>query len=209
VAVAALCLCAAARPCAAAGPVRAVPHFPGYPTVDSLLRPPLDLAAAARAPGPEALAIAAAARGLPPEAQLRAVSAAVNAAGRWREDEEDRWLAPAEFLRDGGDCEDFAVAKFAVLSQLGWPADRMWVVAMRESPIQLAHAVLVVMRGDEAEVLDSLSDAVAPLSALDWYRPAYSVGPGRRWSHYWPLPEWPAEPRVPPWLEAPGDREGR
>ena len=68
----------------------------------------------------------------------------------------DRWSTPSELLQFGGDCEDFAIAKYFLLRELGVPAAAMRVVIMRATSALESHAVLVVHAGGEDFVLDNL-----------------------------------------------------
>ena len=51
----------------------------------------------------------------------------------WREDAivyrvNDYWATPVEFIRNGGDCEEYALAKYLLLLDLGWPENALWLV---------------------------------------------------------------------------------
>ena len=45
----------------------------------------------------------------------------------------DYWATPIEFLTRGGDCEDFAIAKYTALRALGVPEDRMRIAIVTGS----------------------------------------------------------------------------
>lgn len=80
----------------------------------------------------------------------------------------DEWLAPAQLRERGyGDCEDFAIAKFAALRALGIPDDRLRLAygRLRTGGAAEAHMVALVDDGSgRLLVLDSLSDTVLPLA---------------------------------------------
>lgn len=57
--------------------------------------------------------------------------------------QEDYWSTPLEFLlSNGGDCEDFAIAKYFTLKAMGIPADRLRIVYVKASRLNQAHMVL-------------------------------------------------------------------
>ncbi len=175
---------AAPRP---SGPVGAGPRFVGYVTEPGDQRPRFDFAALDGDGAPEVRAIAGAVAHLPARAQLQAVNARVNRVP-WRDDREtygveDHWATPQEFFRKGGDCEDYAIAKYAVLERLGWPPSRMWIVVMRETVISSVHAVLMVEHDGRLWTLDNLGERVFVHGQLDWYRPGYSLNRFGLWSH--------------------------
>lgn len=109
----------------------------------------------------------------------------------YREDREaygqpDYWAAPYEFRKTSGDCEDYSIAKYFTLKELGFSTDEMRVVVVMETIRNIAHAVLVVYLDGEAYVLDNLSANVLPHSRLRNYLPQYSVNEKYRWSHMKP-----------------------
>ena len=179
----ALALPVAARPTDAA----AGPHFAGYPTDSRAMVPRFDFRRLDGGPVPEVERIALAVAGLPPLAQIAAVNARVNRVPA-RDDEDvygvdDHWATPREFFRNGGDCEDFAIAKYAVLERLGWPRERMWIVVLRETVISPIHAVLMVQHEGRLWTLDNLGDRIFEHGRVDYYRPAYSLNRFGLWSH--------------------------
>jgi predicted transglutaminase-like cysteine proteinase len=95
----------------------------------------------------------------------------------------DRWATPAEFFAQGGDCEDFALAKFVSLHRLGFNVDRLRMVLARDRRKRLDHAFLVVYMGDQAYVLDNQIKTVTAQSAISHYRPLCSFNDHRLWMH--------------------------
>jgi predicted transglutaminase-like cysteine proteinase len=85
---------------------------------------------------------------------LDRVNQAVNRV-RYVSDGGDVWQTPTEFLRKGGDCEDYALAKYLVLRQLGVPPSRMRVLALAARPGIQSHSVLVVETPKGQVVLDN------------------------------------------------------
>lgn len=99
----------------------------------------------------------------------------------------DYWATPLEFLRNSGDCEDYAIAKYVTLRRLGFPADRLRLVVVRDTVRQIAHAVLAVYLEDQVHVLDNLTSAVLPQDRVSHYVPYYSTNERSRWAHVTPL----------------------
>jgi predicted transglutaminase-like cysteine proteinase len=97
--------------------------------------------------------------------------------------EEDYWETPAEFLAKSGDCEDYAIAKYFTLKELGIPPENMRIVVLRDTMRNTPHAVLAVYLRDNAFILDNLSDVVLPHSRFSHYAPQYSVNEFGRWAH--------------------------
>jgi hypothetical protein len=52
----------------------------------------------------------------------------------------DAWTTPYELLQSGGDCEDFAIAKYLLLREIGIPSSDLLLVAERGPD----HMVLLV-----------------------------------------------------------------
>ncbi len=55
------------------------------------------------------------------------------------------WAAPAEIVtQQAGDCEDYAILKYAVLCHLGVDPERLRVMTVGRSALGFNHAILVV-----------------------------------------------------------------
>ncbi|WP_231517068.1 transglutaminase-like cysteine peptidase [Marinobacterium lacunae] len=75
----------------------------------------------------------------------------------WKQ--EDYWATPVEFLiSNGGDCEDFAIAKYYTLKELGVSVDKMSLTYVKALRLNQAHMVLTYYPSPEAMplVLDNL-----------------------------------------------------
>ena len=122
--------------------------------------------------------------------QIRSVNRFLNG-WRYRADmrnwgQRDYWATPLQFLRHSGDCEDYAIAKYVSLRQLGFAADQLRVVVLRDTMRELAHAVLAVYHEDEVYILDNLSRGVLRQADLPHYVPYYSINETTRWAHVAP-----------------------
>ncbi len=67
----------------------------------------------------------------------------------------DYWATPIEFLTYGGDCEDFAIAKYVSLRALGVPDRAMRIAIVKDTQKGIAHAILIVYTEDGPMVLDN------------------------------------------------------
>lgn len=103
---------------------------------------------------------------------------------RYREDVGgDEWATASATLRRGfGDCEDFAVAKMALLADLGVSPDDMYLVLLRDQR-QSDHAVLAVKRNGRLFVLDNRTDKVLPADAIADYTPVLSFSGPFAWTY--------------------------
>lgn len=93
------------------------------------------------------------------------------------------WATPPEFVKKSGDCEDYAIAKYYALRELGLPASSMRIVALMDNIRRLGHAVLVVYHGGDAWVLDNQTKLVLSHSKFSHYVPQFSVNETNRWAH--------------------------
>jgi predicted transglutaminase-like cysteine proteinase len=103
------------------------------------------------------------------------------------------WTSPMEFIRKrGGDCEDYAIAKYFALRFLGLPAERMRIVAVRRldetgKPAPEMHAVLAVHTGATWFILDNNARPKNNIFPHTQYKgrfdPVYSVNEGGAWVH--------------------------
>jgi predicted transglutaminase-like cysteine proteinase len=93
------------------------------------------------------------------------------------------WASPMEFLRRSGDCEDFAIAKFFALRQLGFSNEEMRVIILWDRIRAIGHAVLAVYEKNDILVLDSLSDRILSHWKYKQYVPQYSMNETTRWAH--------------------------
>jgi predicted transglutaminase-like cysteine proteinase len=95
----------------------------------------------------------------------------------------DHWATPEEFMIHSGDCEDYGIAKYFSLRQLGLPAARLRLVVVRDRIRGIGHAVLAVYLGQAVYILDNLTDQVLPHRRYRHYRPQYSVNETHAWAH--------------------------
>jgi predicted transglutaminase-like cysteine proteinase len=90
---------------------------------------------------------------------------------------EDYWASPAESVAsNGGDCEDFSVAKYFALKELGVPIQRLRITYVKAVRLNQAHMVLAYYPEPNAVplILDNLEDRVKPASERGDLIPVYS-----------------------------------
>lgn len=125
------------------------------------------------------LAIVDAARERNGRAKLGEINRAVNLAIRAMSDEAqygetDVWASPLATLgRAAGDCEDYAIAKFAALRLVGIAADDLRIVIMRESIRGEDHAVAAVRLDGRWLTLDNRRMAMVEDAEIRNYRPTF------------------------------------
>lgn len=82
------------------------------------------------------------------------------------DDPYDHWQTRKEFRKNGGgDCEDFAIAWYYDLLELGLRDDEMYI-ALFKRPSGDVHAVLIIQ---DQWVLDQQREKVFPISSYDNY----------------------------------------
>ena len=98
--------------------------------------------------------------------------------------EADYWATPAEAVAsNGADCEDFSIAKYFLLKELGVPIARLRMTYVKATRINQAHMVLAYYATPDAEplVLDNLEDTVRPASQRSDLIPVYSFNDEEVW----------------------------
>lgn len=97
---------------------------------------------------------------------------------------EDYWATPLEFLTtNGGDCEDFAIAKYMTLREIGVPAERLRITYVKAVTLNQAHMVLTYYPTSDAEplVLDNLQPDIKLASQRQDLIPVYSFNGDNLW----------------------------
>lgn len=98
--------------------------------------------------------------------------------------EEDYWATPAESVAsNGADCEDYTIAKYFLLKELGVPIARLRLTYVKSVKLNQAHMVLAYYPRPDAEplVLDNLEDRVRPASQRPDLIPVYSFNDEEVW----------------------------
>lgn len=95
----------------------------------------------------------------------------------------DYWATPIEFLRNGGDCEDFAITKYAALRALGVPEERLRLLILQDMQKDTPHAVLVVYTDHGPYILDNQIKTVMHSKRIAHYKPIFSINRDSWWLH--------------------------
>ena len=142
----------------------------------------------------EQLLVAAAARD--EREQIRMVNEFFNRNVLYRTDPElwgvaDYWATPLETLgKAGGDCEDYAIAKYTSLRKLGIPDSRLRIFYVHArlgalaSNAEEAHMVLGYYPSEDAEplILDNLITDIRPASRRNDLTPIFSFNSEGIWA---------------------------
>jgi predicted transglutaminase-like cysteine proteinase len=121
-------------------------------------------------------------RNLPEQEQLKAVNRYFNQQLDFQDDariwqQNDYWATPVEALiKAAGDCEDYALAKYFSLRQLGIPSDKLRITYVKALTQNQAHMVLTYYSSPGAEplVLDNLIGEIRPASQRKDLLPVYA-----------------------------------
>lgn len=128
------------------------------------------------------------------QAKLRGVNDFFNRRIRWVDDiqvwgEEDFWATPLEAMGKGqGDCEDYSIAKYITLKQLGVTSQYLRMIYVRarigRSQITQAHMVLGYYSTPDAEplVLDNIVTSITPASQRTDLDPLFSFNSDGLWA---------------------------
>ena len=95
----------------------------------------------------------------------------------------DYWATPGEFLSRGGDCEDFAIAKYASLRALGFSTDQLRIAIVQDMFRNVAHAILIVYSDSGDFVLDNQDKKVETVASVTRYQPIFSINSASWWLH--------------------------
>jgi len=95
----------------------------------------------------------------------------------------DYWETLKEFFKKDGDCEDYAIAKYMSLKELGFDPDSMRIVVVQDTNLDVAHAILVVFYKGSRLILDNQIPFVVKEKAVLHYRPFYSINEHAWWLH--------------------------
>ena len=95
----------------------------------------------------------------------------------------DYWATPVEFFKNGGDCEDFAIAKYTALKALGVPENRLRITILQDLQKNIPHAVLIVYTDQGPLVLDNQIKSAKIADRIKHYKPIFSINQDAWWLH--------------------------
>lgn len=134
-------------------------------------------------------------RKLQPSQQLQLVNRFINKMRRYQGDKrtykdyEDsrllvwqQWVTLLEFMKTGGDCEDFATAKYALLKLMGYDTHDLRIVVVYERKLREHHALIAVHTSDDEVALLDIDNRIYSLRP-PYYRFVYSINEHSIWDH--------------------------
>lgn len=96
----------------------------------------------------------------------------------------DYWQTPYEFMQKGGDCEDYAIAKYITLKRLGVAESSMRIMIVQDNNLGgIMHAVLEVRSGSDRFLLDNQAKTVTNQADIFHYRPIYAINSQNWWAY--------------------------
>ena len=108
----------------------------------------------------------------------------------WLSDDEhwgkrDYWATPMEMLgTNGGDCEDYSIAKYITLVKMGVDPARLRITYVRAPRLRQTHMVLAYYPRPDAEplILDNLDGVIRPAGQRRDLIPVYSFNASGLWA---------------------------
>jgi len=94
------------------------------------------------------------------------------------------WETPFEFLARGGQCEDYAIAKYLALHAVGVGDDVIRVLIVRDTDLGVDPAVLLADFGGQSYLLDNLQPRIVPAALATQYRPYYAINLSGYWTYF-------------------------
>ncbi|SFK41594.1 transglutaminase-like cysteine peptidase [Methylophaga sulfidovorans] len=96
----------------------------------------------------------------------------------------DYWATPLEMLSiGGGDCEDYSIAKYFTLKELGVDEDKLRITYVKAKELNQAHMVLTYFKTKRSVplVLDNLITDIKPATQRNDLTPVYSFNGTGLW----------------------------
>lgn len=106
----------------------------------------------------------------------------INDINLWQQ--EDYWATPVEMLAIGaGDCEDYSIAKYFTLKEIGVPEEKLRITYVKATEIDQAHMVLTYFETKRSIplVLDNLKIDIQPATERTDLVPVYSFNGAGLW----------------------------
>ncbi|WP_238696289.1 transglutaminase-like cysteine peptidase [Thiomicrorhabdus sediminis] len=100
----------------------------------------------------------------------------------WRQ--KDYWATPVELLAtDGGDCEDYSIAKYFTLKALGVPESKLYITYVKAIRLNQAHMVLTYFETPRSIplVLDNINPRILQANKRKDLVPIYSFNGDGLW----------------------------
>ncbi len=102
----------------------------------------------------------------------------------------DRWVSPlTTFASEAGNCKHYAIAKYAALQEIGFAAEDLRLVIVRDRASNQLHAVAAVRYEGRWLVLDNRTFIMAQDVNLAAYKPLFLIGTDRAKAPETPKPQ--------------------
>jgi len=96
----------------------------------------------------------------------------------------DYWATPLEFLtHDTGDCEDFSIAKYFTLKEMGLNTEKLRITYVKALSLNQAHMVLAYYSTPSSNpmILDNINKQIKTANERKDLRPVYSFNADILW----------------------------
>ena len=88
----------------------------------------------------------------------------------------DFWASPLQTLgSEAGDCEDYAIVKYAALRELGVLSEDLRLVIVQDDKREVGHAVVAVRYEQHWLILDNRTMAILNAEDMHHYRPLFAL----------------------------------
>jgi predicted transglutaminase-like cysteine proteinase len=94
------------------------------------------------------------------------------------------WATPVEFIGvNGGDCEDYSIAKYFTLLELGVPEEKMRITMVKAVNLNQYHMVLAYYETPASVplILDNIDGVIKPANKRHDLVPVYSFNGSQLW----------------------------
>ncbi len=94
------------------------------------------------------------------------------------------WATPVEFIGvNGGDCEDYSIAKYFTLLELGVPDEKMRITMVKALNLNQYHMVLAYYATPASIplILDNIDGLIKPATKRNDLLPVYSFNASQLW----------------------------
>ena len=94
----------------------------------------------------------------------------------------DYWATQHEMYgHNGGDCDDYAITKYYALKMLGFDVRDLRVVVVKDTNLNIGHAILVVWFEGKNIVLDNRIKKLINANRLHHLQPIYAINENAWW----------------------------
>jgi predicted transglutaminase-like cysteine proteinase len=96
----------------------------------------------------------------------------------------DYWATPFELIgTQGGDCEDYAIAKYFALREMGFPEHKLRISYVKSLELNQPHMVLAYYPDQQSDplILDNLKKKIRPAAQRKDLIPVYSFNGDGLW----------------------------